>query len=65
MRSYGQSNPLHAYIAESSNLFNRMRINIAHQVVISLCSLEINITPDEPSIEVIEAIERTKQRTAG
>ncbi|WP_215826122.1 preprotein translocase subunit SecA [Spiroplasma endosymbiont of 'Nebria riversi'] len=63
LRGYGQSNPLHAYIDESAQLFNRMRINIAHQVVISLCSLEIGSDIDDGiSEEVMEAIERTKAK---
>lgn len=66
LRSYGQSNPLHAYIDESAQLFNRMRINIAHQVVISLCSLEIGSDIDDGiSEEVMEAIERTKAKQGG
>ncbi len=66
LRSYGQSNPLHAYIDESAQLFNRMRINIAHQVVISLCSLEIGSDIDDGiSDEVMEAIERTKAKQGG
>ncbi|WP_342224371.1 preprotein translocase subunit SecA [Spiroplasma endosymbiont of Asaphidion curtum] len=66
LRSYGQSNPLHAYIDESAQLFNRMRINIAHQVVISLCSLEIGPDVDNAiSEEVLEAIERTKAKQGG
>lgn len=58
LRSYGQSNPLHAYINELAQLFERMRINIAHQVVINLCSLEVNevVTPEPNIDDVVQEI---------
>lgn len=62
LRSYAQSNPLHAYIDESAHLFERMRINIAHQVIISLCNLEITDTNNDNIIpqDVLDAIQKTR-----
>lgn len=40
LRGYAQLNPLQAYIEEASKLFNRMKINVAHQVVIMLHSID-------------------------
>ncbi|WP_338980313.1 preprotein translocase subunit SecA [Spiroplasma endosymbiont of Lasioglossum malachurum] len=37
---YAQLNPLQAYIEEASKLFNRMKINVAHQVIIMLHSID-------------------------
>ncbi|WP_338988134.1 preprotein translocase subunit SecA [Spiroplasma endosymbiont of Dasysyrphus albostriatus] len=39
LRGYAQLNPLQAYIEEASKLFNRMKINVAHQVIIMLHSI--------------------------
>ncbi|WJG69484.1 preprotein translocase subunit SecA [Spiroplasma ixodetis] len=40
LRGYAQLNPLQAYIEEASKLFNRMKINVAHQVIIMLHSID-------------------------
>lgn len=40
LRGYAQLNPLQAYIEEASKLFNRMKINVAHQVIIILHSID-------------------------
>lgn len=42
LRGYAQLNPLQAYIEEASKMFNRMTINIAHQVIIMLHSIDPN-----------------------
>lgn len=46
LRGYAQLNPLQAYIEEASKLFNRMKINVAHQVIIMLHSID----PDQQQI---------------
>lgn len=40
LRGYAQLNPLQAYIEEASKLFNKMKINTAHQVIIMLHSID-------------------------
>jgi len=40
LRGYAQLNPLQDYIEEASKLFNRMKINVAHQVIIMLHSID-------------------------
>ncbi|WP_425381185.1 preprotein translocase subunit SecA [Spiroplasma endosymbiont of Polydrusus pterygomalis] len=40
LRGYAQLNPLQAYIEEASKLFNRMKVNVAHQVIIMLHSID-------------------------
>ncbi|WP_395473144.1 preprotein translocase subunit SecA [Spiroplasma endosymbiont of Nomada rufipes] len=40
LRGYAQLNPLQAYIEEASKLFNRMKINVAYQVIIMLHSID-------------------------
>lgn len=40
LRGYAQLNPLQAYIEEASKLFNRMKVNAAHQVIIMLHSID-------------------------
>ncbi|WP_400254744.1 preprotein translocase subunit SecA [Spiroplasma endosymbiont of Cleonymus obscurus] len=40
LRGYAQLNPLQAYIEEASKLFNRMKIDVAHQVIIMLHSID-------------------------
>lgn len=46
LRGYAQLNPLQAYIEEASKLFNLMTINIAHQVLIMLHSID----PDQMQV---------------
>ncbi|MGL5268238.1 MAG: preprotein translocase subunit SecA [Spiroplasma sp.] len=46
LRGYAQLNPLQAYIEEASKLFNLMTINIAHQVLVMLHSID----PDQIQI---------------
>lgn len=46
MRGYAQLNPLQAYIEEASKLFSLMTINIAHQVLIMLHSID----PDQMQV---------------
>jgi len=46
LRGYAQLNPLQAYIEEASKLFNRMKVNIAHQVIIMLHSID----PDQQQV---------------
>lgn len=52
LRGYAQLNPLQAYIEEASKLFNYMTINIAHQVLIMLHSID----PDQIQIRNEETI---------
>lgn len=52
LRGYAQLNPLQAYIEEASKLFNLMTINIAHQVLIMLHSID----PDQIQIRSEEKI---------
>lgn len=40
LRGYAQLNPLQAYIEEASKLFNHMKVNVAHQVIIMLHSVD-------------------------
>ena len=44
LRSYSQTNPLHEYIKESAEMFKKMKVSIAHQVIIMLVTSNINIT---------------------
>lgn len=50
LRSYSQTNPLHEYIKETANLFEKMKVAIAHKVIIMLItaniSMEENILKD-------------------
>lgn len=55
LRSYGQNNPLHAYINELSILFQKMLVNIAHNVVINLCNLE-SIDDEDIQKEILNEI---------
>lgn len=52
LRGYAQLNPLQAYIEEASKLFNLMTINIAHQVLIMLHSID----PDQMQVRSEEKI---------
>ncbi|MBE4704237.1 preprotein translocase subunit SecA [Spiroplasma platyhelix] len=52
LRGYAQLNPLQAYIEEASKLFSLMTINIAHQVLIMLHSID----PDQIQVRSEEKI---------
>ncbi|WFG98610.1 preprotein translocase subunit SecA [Spiroplasma citri] len=41
LRSYAQTNPLHAYVEEAAKLFEHMQLSIAHEVVIKLANVVI------------------------
>ena len=49
LRSYAQRNPLHAYVQESSELYEMMKINIAHDVVISLAAIIVKENDQIPN----------------
>ncbi len=48
LRSYAQKNPLHAYVQESKELYEDMKIQIAHEVTISLASVIIKANEEIP-----------------
>lgn len=47
LRSYSQTNPLHEYIKESSEMFKRMKTKIAQQVIITLLNAQIKVSLDK------------------
>ncbi|MCL8210137.1 Protein translocase subunit SecA [Spiroplasma sp. JKS002670] len=56
LRGYAQLNPLQAYIEEASKMFNRMTINIAHQVIIMLHSIDPNQMQVRGEREILDTI---------
>ncbi|MDQ7982929.1 MAG: preprotein translocase subunit SecA [Spiroplasma sp.] len=56
LRGYAQLNPLQAYIDEASKLFSRMTINIAHQVVIMLHSIDPNQMQVRGEKEILDTV---------
>lgn len=56
LRGYAQLNPLQAYIEEASKMFNRMTINIAHQVIIMLHSIDPNQIQVRGEREILDTI---------
>lgn len=56
LRGYAQLNPLQAYIEEASKMFNRMTINIAHQVIIMLHSIDPNQMQVRGEKEILDTI---------
>lgn len=56
LRGYAQLNPLQAYIEEASKMFNRMTINIAHQVIIMLHSIDPNQMQVRDEREILDTI---------
>lgn len=56
LRGYAQLNPLQAYIEEASKLFDRMTINIAHQVILMLHAIDPNQMQVRGEKEILDTI---------
>lgn len=63
LRGYAQLNPLQAYIEEASKLFNRMKVDIAHNCLIKLHSID----PDQNQIrggqDILDTVLASRQET--
>ena len=57
LQQYAQNNPLAIYIEQATNLFNKMKINIANEVVENLANVILRVVEDEEQRE--ERIEVT------
>ncbi|AOX43472.1 preprotein translocase subunit SecA [Spiroplasma sp. NBRC 100390] len=65
LRSYAQTNPLHAYVEEAAKLFEHMQLSIAHEVVIKLANVVIRKVEDgsvEPMQDSEQEVREFKQK---
>ncbi|AGM25742.1 preprotein translocase subunit SecA [Spiroplasma syrphidicola EA-1] len=64
LRSYAQTNPLHAYVEEAAKLFENMQIAIAHEVVIKLANVVVRLVDnnEQPLQDVEEEVREFKQK---
>ncbi|WHQ36971.1 preprotein translocase subunit SecA [Spiroplasma sp. SV19] len=65
LRSYAQTNPLHAYVEEAAKLFEHMQLSIAHEVVIKLANVVIRKVEDggiEPLQDSEQEVREFKQK---
>lgn len=65
LRSYVQTNPLHAYVEEAAKLFEHMQLSIAHEVVIKLANVVIRKVEDggiEPIQDSEQEVREFKQK---
>ena len=58
LRSYAQTNPLHAYVEEAAKLFEHMQLTIAHDVVIKLANVVIRRVENQAQVEPLNDSEQ-------
>lgn len=56
LRGYAQLNPLQSYIEEASKLFTRMKINIAHQALIMLHSIDPDQNQIRGGLDILDTV---------
>ncbi|WP_425379257.1 preprotein translocase subunit SecA [Spiroplasma endosymbiont of Polydrusus pterygomalis] len=58
LRSYAQTNPLHAYVEEAAKLFEHMQLSIAHEVVIKLANVVIRKVDGDVQVDPMHDTEQ-------
>ncbi|WP_434341759.1 preprotein translocase subunit SecA [Mycoplasma putrefaciens] len=54
LQQYAQNNPLAIYVEQATSLFNKMKVNIADEVVYNLSNVILKLVEEEPEPERIE-----------
>ncbi|WP_338954764.1 preprotein translocase subunit SecA [Spiroplasma endosymbiont of Polydrusus cervinus] len=58
LRSYAQTNPLHAYVEEAAKLFEDMQLSIAHEIVIKLANVVIRKVDGDVKVDPMHDTEQ-------
>ncbi|AJM71644.1 preprotein translocase subunit SecA [Mycoplasma yeatsii] len=58
LQQYAQNNPLAIYVEQATSLFNKMKVNIADEIVNNLSNVILKLVEEEPREERIEITDK-------